>query len=140
MILRPWVVVFSLAFTGAAHAVEKDAYAVPKYKIGKVSAIKVTSASIHGDYDPKEDCTSFQMTPKKARFFMSHANPISPHAAANDYTFTSCYSEGTVKFVNGVEAIWLINHGGTGSMSLKSGVKKGELINLHCQRCDDMDM
>ena len=124
----------------SVHAEDAERYEVPNYKIGKIESFKVTNPSYRNGYDQTENCKRFHMTRTKGQFFIRHAKLISEFATFHDYSFTSCSAKGSVKFVNGDDAVWVINHNGTASLTFKNGIFKDKLINLYCQRCDDMDM
>jgi hypothetical protein len=119
---------------------DSDTDTVPAYKMPRISQVTVRVASASDEEGKTEDCSKFAITPKSAKFFLTHARPVSHRAHTHDYTVSYCYAEGDVKFKNGEHATWTIVHGGTGLMTPKSGKFKDQVISLYCAKCDDMDM
>ncbi|MDE1925651.1 MAG: hypothetical protein KGL18_10675 [Burkholderiales bacterium] len=116
-----------------------DDRSIPAYKLTRIAKIVVTAPSKSDGYDPKEDCGQLSMTPKRGIFFFRHSRIVSQASAFHDFSYSSCYSEGTVQFVNGDRGEWRISHGGTGTLLLKTGQSKGKFLHLYCKRCDDED-
>lgn len=120
-------------------AEDKENFSVPLYKIGKIKEILVTTASGKTDYEPKEDCSDWKMTQKRARYFFRNPEHVSNNAFWHDYTYTSCYSKGSIKFMNGDEGTWTIYMYGRGTLLINNGKQKNKLIHLYCKKCDDND-
>lgn len=113
-------------------------YSIPSpYKITKVVKVNITAASIRNDYDPKEDCSTFVMTPKLVTFFFNHSLTVSQAYRMHQSDFTSCEAEGLVKFANGDEAKWSIQRGGIAFLSVLHGKFKDKVIILRCRKCED---
>lgn len=121
----------------AEHAQDMKDYSVPFYKIGKIKEIIVETPSGKNHYEPKEDCSDWKMTPARAKYFFKHPEHVSRNAFWHDYTYSSCYSKGAVKFSNGDEGSWTIYRPGTGYIELTKGKSKGKLLHLFCQKCED---
>ena len=111
-----------------------------RHRVGKITNITIAVASKSNNYDPTENCASFALTPRSSEFFFHHAKVVSEASAAHDFDYSSCYAEGEVVFSNGDEGHWSIAHGGTGSLLLRSGKFKGQLIHLYCKACADRDI
>lgn len=129
---------FLFLLATATFAADRDAdfYKVPKYKIGNVVNIVVTTATRDTHYNPEEKCDTFVMTPELARDFFSHARVVSrAHDLHSD--ISSCESEGAVEFSNGDKGHWTISRGGVGEMSISNDSAKDKLICLHCDKCED---
>ncbi len=117
--------------------VDPDYYTPAPYKMTKVAKVNITNASFRTDYDPKEDCTDFVITPKLATFYFNHARPVSESDRMHRYAFSSCKAEGKVKFANGDEAEWTIQRGGMAFVDMLHGKFKDKTIYLHCDKCVD---
>jgi len=142
LILAPLICLIFAGFAFADDAVNHgaDDYSVPAYKIGRIAKITITAASEKDNSDPKENCQPFSVTPKLSTFFFSHSKIVSQASAFHDFTYSSCYAEGTIEFSNGDMGEWRITHGGTGTLLLKAGKSKDKFLHLYCKRCDDQDM
>lgn len=110
---------------------------VSEYKINKIVSIKVTVSTRRDNYNPKETCETFVMTPKRAKAFLSHSATSTYSGAFHQESFSSCESEGTVIFANGDQGEWLISRNGRGFLSLTSGKYKDLMVHLHCYRCEN---
>jgi hypothetical protein len=138
--MRSTLLAVLLVLSGPALADEDaDNYRVPNYKIGKVVKIDVTKATVREDFDPKESCDTFVMTRKRATFFIEHSRVTSRHNFVSESMLSSCASEGTVKLSNGDEARWAIYRVGRGIMTVAAGKRKGKVVHLHCNKCEDWD-
>ena len=138
--MRSVLLAILLVLSGSALAdQDEDDYKAPNYKIGRITKIEITKATVREDYDPKESCDTFVMTQKLATFFLRHSRVTSTHYFRSESSLSSCASEGTVRLSNGDEAQWAIYRNGRGIMELTNGKRKGLVVPLHCNRCEEWD-
>lgn len=131
---------FACAGIAAEQKDDPNYYKPAAYKMAKVAKVTVTTASKRNDYDPKEDCTTFIVKPKHATFFFNHSKPISEAVRMHESDFSSCEADGKVTFANGDQADWTIKKNGIAYMEILNGKSKGQVVILHCLKCEDWEM
>jgi len=110
------------------------------YKIRKIAKITITNATERSDYNPQETCETFVMTPRLVKYFFRHAKVTSANYHHYRDDLSSCSSEGTIEFSDGDKGHWTVSRNGVGLMSILNRKElKGDVIYLHCDKCEDWD-
>ena len=136
------MVAASIACTGIADNQKDDPnyYRPSSYKMTKAAKVTVTIPSKRNDYDPKEDCKTFVVRQRHAVFFFSHAKPVSESTRMHESDFSSCEADGTIRFVDGDTGKWTIKRNGIAYLEILNGNSKGQVVILHCKKCEDWDL
>lgn len=83
--------------------------------------IKENGAKSPAEGDAALDCSSFRLTPKAVRRYLTRARTANEDDARHTLDWSPCYASGTVAFVDGRSGRWSITQSGIGSLAVEGG-------------------